>query len=704
MMQQLSKLLRSAIVALLILFTFSISSNAIADACAPVKASDQCVSAPSGRLKNECLEIASYLVEFQQTVCRLSIQAPNQYPVYTALLTLANGNRGSDLLGQWTLDNVVMELDSLTEMGVGGIRVDITYPLLTPAFHDYKASIDPNYINSVDDYLSFYQNVFAAIRARGLTIHVEHDSILADFSSLNPREYFDLFRAEGAISTRERYRVERAGELHTIVTQLKPDYLTVLSEPGTQNVVFGAIHNEVLYTPQGWKDYLDYGINSLPPHNTKLGAGAGTWETQTYIDLFAPMPTLDYIDLHIYPAKSTITNFFERALTWIDLVHSYDPNKTVTIGEAWLYKMTASEAKLPNPLLYSSRDIYDYWQPLDKVFIELFDLVSRAKQIEFFTPFWTNYFFSYLNYDNVSSLSPSMQLFLSSLSANNNRRNGFMTETGALYKSIALQSNIVVVNGVTPNHGPQSGSGAIRTVTVSGENFVPGSVTSVSFGDNRAKNVKVIDANTLTTVVPAGRGVVDITVVAPNGKIAIKPNAYSYDPPPLIHSIKPNSGYESGGYTAVINGENFVLGSNDTIVMFGMVPASKIKVFNNYITAQTPVGIGLGTVDVSVTNPDLQSAIMENAYTFVPPPNVIALDPTSGPTGNQIYIYGNNFIPGSNNTAVFFGIRPSPQVDVVDENRIFATVPTGFGTVDIMVINPDLQSDRSEIKYTYSLF
>ncbi|MEZ4770605.1 MAG: hypothetical protein R2844_19555 [Caldilineales bacterium] len=51
--------------------------------------------------------------------------------------------------------------------------------------------------------------------------------------------------------------------------------------------------------------------------------------------------------------------------------------------------------------------------------------------------------------------------------------NGVMTGTGDTYEDIAMATNILVVTGISPSHGPQSGPGATQSVTVSGRTSCP---------------------------------------------------------------------------------------------------------------------------------------------------------------------------------------------------------------------------------------
>ena len=83
--------------------------------------------------------------------------------------------------------------------------------------------------------------------------------------------------------------------------------------------------------------------------------------------------------------------------------------------------------------------------------------------------------------------------------------------------------------------------------------------------------------------------------------------AVAQNPAPTINSISPQSGSTAGGTAVTLNGTNFLSGATVTI---GGAPASGVTVVNSSsITATTPANTA-GTVNVTVTNPDGQSATL----------------------------------------------------------------------------------------------
>lgn len=321
---------------------------------------------------------------------------------FAAALSPANGNAGIALLHPLIRHRVTECLDAFATMGISTVKIDITYPMLSPAFHDHLASIIPDYTATDDDVLAFYSDVARDIRSRGFGLHVEHSTMLAGYTVTDPTSYFDEIRALGATAARQRYEDERAAEAARIVGAVSPDRLTLLDEPETQNRAFGLVGSTKLYTPEQWEAYVRHAAARCeaahPEHGTLLGAGMGTWETG-YVDRFAAMVELDYVDVHVYPLRTSFTSYVERLLKWTERVRSIDPSKGITVGEAWLYKATTAEVEGgADDLQIYARDVWSFWEPLDQHFLEVLAKVCHHARIDVFAPFWTGYLFAYLEH------------------------------------------------------------------------------------------------------------------------------------------------------------------------------------------------------------------------------------------------------------------------------------------------------------------
>jgi len=113
------------------------------------------------------------------------------------------------------------------------------------------------------------------------------------------------------------------------------------------------------------------------------------------------------------------------------------------------------------------------------------------------------------------------------------------------------------------------------------------------------------------------------------------PNPVTVVDKPVITIVTPNSGPTVGGTAVTISGSNFKSGAT---VTFGGAAASNVVVVSaNQITCSTPAHIP-ETVDVRVTNPDMQYGLLLNGFTFVSTAAQISLPTTGGGTGNIVTV------------------------------------------------------------------
>lgn len=326
-------------------------------------------------------------------------------------LAAANGNKSAGLLSATNWTRIIEMLDAFQAMGVGLVKMDIHYPVFTPAFHTYLTAnpppLIPGYSFSVDNFIgypnSFYNKLVDEIRARGMGVWLEHSTLFNDWSPTPPAAYFAGIQSLGVAAGRARYMQERAAEAVLVASELTPDYYTLVDEPTTQNANFGYFPGAVpILTQDGWRDLAqDMAVDileALPGYAGLLGAGSGTWETIAYTQRFAPLPELDYVDFHQYPLAS-LQSYIENTLDWADYVRSVDPTKKVTLGEAWLYKARAAEVS--GGLDYNTilgRDVYSFWEPLDTQMLDVLFKIVHYKEYEAVMPFWSQYYFAYLTY------------------------------------------------------------------------------------------------------------------------------------------------------------------------------------------------------------------------------------------------------------------------------------------------------------------
>ena len=177
-----------------------------------------------------------------------------------------------------------------------------------------------------------------------------------------------------------------------------------------------------------------------------------------------------------------------------------------------------------------------------------------------------------------------------------------------------------------------------------------------------------------------------MTVTTAGGTSATsQADQYTYAAPPTVSSISPTSGPTLGGTVVTITGTNL---NNPSAVKFGGSNAAVITPISaTQMTAVAPAG-SAGAQDVRVTTPGGTSATSSaDRFTFVPPPTVTGVSPSSGPAagGTSVTITGTDFAGAS---AVHFGAGQAAGFSVVDSTQITATSPAGAGTADVTVTTP----------------
>jgi hypothetical protein len=256
------------------------------------------------------------------------------------------------------------------------------------------------------------------------------------------------------------------------------------------------------------------------------------------------------------------------------------------------------------------------------------------------------------------------------------------------------------VTSVSPNSGSTGGGTA---VTIMGTNFVAGA--TVTFGAGRqggdgsasATNVVIVSPTQITCTTPTGNaGTVNVAVTV-NGEIGTLTNGFTYITVPTVSSVSPSSGPAAGGTAVTIAGTNFATGAT---VAFGSAAATNaVVVSSTSITAITPAG-GAGAVTVTVTVSG-QGGRLANGFTYIVPPTVTGVSPTSGSTagGTAVTITGTNFASGA---TVTFGSAAATNVVVASSTSITATTPAGSaGAVTVTVTNPGVQSGSLTNGFTY---
>ena len=259
---------------------------------------------------------------------------------------------------------------------------------------------------------------------------------------------------------------------------------------------------------------------------------------------------------------------------------------------------------------------------------------------------------------------------------------------------------------VIPGQGPTSGD---TTALAEGDNLDSGVVLLI--GRAPASRVFVYDEGARASfATPASplTGAVDVHAINSDGQMATLTDGFRYtDPddlgaPPQLARVEPDEGSSRGGEPLALSGTGFAPGA---LALIGGRRASNVRVPSpDLIQLDTPPG-SPGAADLVVTNLDGQSTILRGAYLYVPPPQIDAITPARGPAtaATRVTITGNHFVEGATATV---GGRDIEELVVRDAGTILATIPPADdpreGGEDIVVINPDGQSDTLEQGFTYT--
>ena len=159
-------------------------------------------------------------------------------------------------------------------------------------------------------------------------------------------------------------------------------------------------------------------------------------------------------------------------------------------------------------------------------------------------------------------------------------------------------------------------------------------------------------------------------------------------PAPTVTEVSPGSGPPKGGTELTVLGIGFQLGATLTV---NGIPATDVTVADSStITARTPESAVFYPVDIAVTNPDGQSDVLDNVFTYEEPQveriSEIVPDTGSAEGGEAVIVKGRDFVAG---VVMSFNGRPATQVEVLNPTTIRVVIPAGpIGPVPVNVRNP----------------
>lgn len=366
-------------------------------------------------------ELETLLAAFESRLDQKEIDQPSETVTFGMHLPMASSNRGESLLAGNLRYSLQWQLDALKTLAVPAVYVEVNFPLLARGYHENDETLRA--------YEDFYAWLGDEIRGRGIKLIVKSQ---ANFTSLQQqhdeklREYYQGLEFE-------EYKQGRAETAVAVASIIRPDYLVVQVEPDTEEAVTGQPVNNVFNSVELIQCIL--GALETVNVSTKVGAGLGTWhrEYQLFAEEYTQTTNIDFLDLHVYPINY---DFLERIDTLKEIAAASD--KKIAVSEAWLYKSSDMELLNPAPARFISRDPYSFWAPLDARFLVGMTRLARHHEMEYFSPFWSNYLSAYLNYDEAHGLpAESVSVWLALQSFVNWLR-GDLTESGTAYLEVVL--------------------------------------------------------------------------------------------------------------------------------------------------------------------------------------------------------------------------------------------------------------------------
>ncbi len=284
------------------------------------------------------------------------------------------------------------------------------------------------------------------------------------------------------------------------------------------------------------------------------------------------------------------------------------------------------------------------------------------------------------------------------------------TGTGAYLLSIARDCTpgagigAPVLVSLSPASGSTSGN---VSLTLSGSNF--SGVSTVLVGGAPA-TVVGRTSNSIQVLTPPGNaGAVDVTVLNPGAQGSTLTGGYLYvtpPGPPSVTDVSPATGPTAGATVITVSGSSFKQGAEVSLEVSGTaLAATNVVVVNSTQLRATTPAHAAGQARLIVRNPaDALEGSLASAFTYLAPPTVTSITPSSGFTsgGSTITLQGTSFRTGA---AVRFGANAGTGV-VVDPSGSSLTVITPSalvdGPVNVTVVNADTQQVVVTNGFTYN--
>ena len=322
----------------------------------------------------------------------------SKYPVlFSGTLTSADGNAGPPLIASGHYSGVQLQLQALQAMGVKAIMVEVGFPMLYEPFFSSQSQYQ--------QFVSFYQQVAASVRALGMKLIIENNCLLSNDvqAGWNTAPFY-------ATLNWTQYQAARAQTAAVISQTIQPDYLVVLEEPDTEAYMSGQTEANTVSGSAGMLSQILTSVHLAGVSGMKVGAGVGSWQNEylEFIQSFVTQP-LDFIDMHVYPVNNTGTqNFLTNALTIASTAAA--AGKPMAMTECWLSKEGNNEFNVLTADQVRARDVYSFWSPLDASFLQTMENIANYTKMAFMAPSNSDYYWAYQTYSSTLAGEPPSQI------------------------------------------------------------------------------------------------------------------------------------------------------------------------------------------------------------------------------------------------------------------------------------------------------
>jgi len=344
---------------------------------------------PAGYCQTINTELTGDLNAFNTTLS--SLWNGSTYPtLYTGNLMMANGNTGPNLINGSTIISVQNELVQLQAMGYQAVLIQVGFPVLYEPFYPSQSVYQ--------QYVSFYAQVAANVRAMGMKIVVENDSLLSSDAQAgwtNTAAYFSTL-------SWAQYQAGRATMAVTVAQVIAPDYLVLAEEPDTEAAQALQPNLNIPADAAAMVSGELAAVQALNLPNMQFGAGVGSWVANLteYISDYVALP-LNYIDFHIYPINTENNrSFLTTALTIASMAAA--AGMPVAMSEVWLWKMEDSEWLVLTPDDFLSRESFAFWEPENTLFLQTMQNLANYTQMLYQAPSEPTYFNGYQPYGGTT--------------------------------------------------------------------------------------------------------------------------------------------------------------------------------------------------------------------------------------------------------------------------------------------------------------